>query len=95
MPSVGVITLEIRMDDAHSLKDKRHYVKGLKDRLRRKFNVAVAEIGDTEVWQYGLLACVTVSSDRNFAEKIMQSVENEAAAVLGPLLVGATVEWLA
>jgi uncharacterized protein len=95
MPSVGVITLELRMDEAHSLKDKRHYVKGLKDRLRRKFNVAVAEIGDPDVWQYGVIACVTVSSDRNFAERVLQSVEKEAAFVLGPLLVGATVEWLA
>jgi hypothetical protein len=43
MPSVGVITFELRMPDAHSLKDKRHFVKGLKDRLRAKFNVAVAE----------------------------------------------------
>jgi len=42
MPSVGVLTLELRLSDAHSLKDKRHTVKGLKDRLRGKFNVAVA-----------------------------------------------------
>ena len=44
MPAIGVITFELRLDDAHSLKDKRHYVKSLKDRLRAKFNVAVAEI---------------------------------------------------
>ena len=50
-PSIGVITFELRIDDAHSLKDKRHYVKSLKDRLRAKFNVAVAEIGDQDVWQ--------------------------------------------
>jgi uncharacterized protein len=42
MSSVGVLILELRLDDAHSLKDKRHYVKSLKDRLRAKFNVAVA-----------------------------------------------------
>ena len=49
MPSIGVIILELRLDDAHSLKDKRHYVKSLKDRLRGKFNVAVAEI-DYGAW---------------------------------------------
>lgn len=95
MPSVGVITFELQMDAAQSLKDKRHYVKGLKDRLRAKFNVAVAEIGDQESWQRGLVAAVTVSPDRVFAEKVLQSVENEAAAFLGGVLVGATVEWLA
>ena len=44
MPAVGVIIFELNIEDAQSLKDKRHYVKGLKDRLRAKFNVAVAEI---------------------------------------------------
>jgi uncharacterized protein YlxP (DUF503 family) len=95
VPSVGVITLELRMDDAHSLKDKRHYVKGLKDRLRSKFNVAVAEIGHQDTWQRGLIAAVTVSPDQAFAEQVLQAVEKEAAMVLGPLLVDVTVEWLA
>lgn len=95
MPCVGVITFELRMDDAHSLKDKRHYVKGLKDRLRAKFNVAVAEIGHQDSWQIGLVAAVTVSPDQAFAEKVLQSVEKEAAGFLGPVLVDVTVEWLA
>ena len=83
------------MDDAHSLKDKRHYVKGLKDRLRSKYNVAVAEIDHQDSWQRGLVAAVTVSPDQVFAEQVLQSVEREAASVLGPLLVDVTVEWLA
>jgi uncharacterized protein YlxP (DUF503 family) len=95
MPSVGVITLELRLDESHSLKDKRHYVKGLKDRLRTKFNVAVAEIDHQELWQRGLVAVVTVSGDRQHAEQVLQSVEREAALLLGPLLVEVTTEWLA
>jgi uncharacterized protein len=95
VPSIGVITLELRMDDAHSLKDKRHYVKSLKDRLRAKFNVAVSEIAYQEVWQRGLVAAVTVSPDRGRAQQVLQGVEREAAALLGPLLVEATTEWLA
>ena len=83
------------MDEAHSLKDKRHYVKGLKDRLRSKYNVAVAEIDHQDSWQRGLVAAVTVSPDQVFAEQVLQSVEREAASVLGPLLVDVTVEWLA
>ena len=94
MPVVGVITFELSIEDAQSLKDKRHYVKGLKDRLRAKFNVAVAEIDHQDSWQRGAVAAVTVSGDRGFAEKVLQSVENEAANFLGGVLVGATVEWL-
>jgi uncharacterized protein len=95
MPAIGVITFELRIDDAHSLKDKRHYVKSLKDRLRAKFNVAVAEIGEQDVWQHGIVAAVTVSPDQKYAEELLQAVEREAAALLGGILVDATVEWLA
>jgi uncharacterized protein YlxP (DUF503 family) len=95
MPAIGVIILELRLDDAHSLKDKRHYVKSLKDRLRGKFNVAVAEIDYQDVWQRGLIACVTVSASKPHAEQVLQHVEREAASLLGPLLVDVTTEWLA
>ena len=56
VPSIGVITLELRLDESHSLKDKRHFVKSLKDRLRSKFNVAVAEIDYQDLWQRGRAA---------------------------------------
>jgi uncharacterized protein len=95
MPAVGVITFELRLDESHSLKDKRHFVKSLKDRLRAKFNVAVAEIDYQDLWQRALIACVTVSPEQGHAEQVLQAVEKEAASLLGPLLVGATVEWLA
>ena len=95
MPAIGVITFELMLDDSHSLKDKRHVVKGLKDRLRHKFNVSVAEIGYQDLWQRGLVAAVTVSSDQTRAHSILQSVENEAAEFLGRTLAGSTIEWLA
>jgi len=95
VPAVGVLILELRLEESHSLKDKRHYVKSLKDRLRGKFNVAVSEIDYQDVWQRGLIAAVTVSPDQARAEQVLQLVEREAAALLGPVLVGATTEWLA
>lgn len=94
MPVIGVLTLELRLENSHSLKDKRHAVKSLKDRLRSKFNVAVAEIGDLELWQRAAVAAVTVSEDRVYAEKVLRAVEEEAAALLGPELAGVAVEWL-
>lgn len=94
MPSVGVVTLELRLDESHSLKEKRHVVQGLKERLRNKFNVAVAEIDHQDLWQRAAIAAVTVSSDRTHAHKVLQSVEDEAANLLGAALTGATVEWL-
>ena len=95
MASVGVLTLELRLENSFSLKDKRQVVRSLKDRLRRKFNVAVAEIDYQELWQRAALAAVTVSSDHSYAEKLLRSVEQEAASLLGSELAGSSVEWLA
>jgi uncharacterized protein YlxP (DUF503 family) len=94
MATIGVITLELRIEESHSLKEKRHFVKGLKDRLRKRCNVAVAEIDYQNLWQRGLIAAVTVAVNRAVAERTLQVVEEEAHAVLGPYLVEATVEWL-
>jgi uncharacterized protein YlxP (DUF503 family) len=94
MASIGVLTLEMRFENSHSLKDKRHVVQSLKERLRHKFNVAVAEIDYQELWQRAAVAAVTVSSDHGHAALVLQSVEKEAASMLGPELVNTTVEWL-
>ena len=57
--------------------------------------MAVAEIDYQDLWQRAAVAAVTVSSDHVHAEKVLQSVEDEAAALLGAELADATVEWLA
>ena len=93
MAAVGVLTLELRIEHAHSLKEKRHVVKSLKDRLRGKFNVSVAEIDDMDIHNSAVLAVATVSSGRPFAEKILQAVERETADLTGPMLVRVEAEW--
>ena len=93
MAAIGVLTLELRIDHAQSLKDKRQIVKSLKDRLRRKFNVSVSEIDDQDLHNSSVIAAVTVSPSRPFAEKILQSVEREAADLLGPMLMRTGTEW--
>jgi uncharacterized protein YlxP (DUF503 family) len=94
MAAIGVITFELRIEQAHSLKEKRHVVKSLKERLRGKFNVAVSEIDDMDLHNSAVLAAVTVSPSRPFAEKVLQAVEREAAEQLGPMLVRVEVEWM-
>jgi uncharacterized protein len=94
MPAIGVLTLEIHVESSHSLKEKRHVVKSLKDRLRERFNVAVAEIDGLDSWQNSVIAAVTVSNDRIHAEQMLQAVEAHAASVLGGALASTNTEWL-
>ena len=94
MATIGVLTMELRLEYAHSLKEKRHVVQGLKERLRNRFNVAVAEIDYQDLWQRAMLAAVTVSGSRERAGAVLEAVEKEAALLLGADLVQASIEWL-
>jgi uncharacterized protein YlxP (DUF503 family) len=93
MAIVGVLTLELRIDEAHSLKEKRHVVKSLKDRLRNKFNVSVAEIDDQDVHNSAVLAAAVVSNSRDFASQVLQAVEEEAERQVGPMLIRTNLDW--
>lgn len=46
---VGVLEIDLAILEAHSLKDKRRVVKGLKERIRHRFNVSVSEVGDADL----------------------------------------------
>jgi hypothetical protein len=52
---IAYLTLELRIEGAHSLKDKRQVVRSLKDRLRNSFNISIAEIDVTDLWQRATL----------------------------------------
>ncbi len=52
---IAYLTLEIRIEAAHSLKDKRQVVRSVKDGLRAHFNVAVAELDASDAWQRATL----------------------------------------
>ena len=94
MAVVGVLTMELRIEHAHSLKEKRHVVKSLKERLRRKFNVSVAEIDDMDLHNSAVVAVAVLSASKGFATKVLQAVEEESAAQLGPMLIRVEVDWL-
>jgi uncharacterized protein YlxP (DUF503 family) len=94
MPIIGVLHLELRIEHAESLKDRRNVIRSLKARLRSRHNVAVAEIGPSDFLNRALVSAVTISNDRTFAEKVLQAVEADAAGVLGGMLESSGIEWV-
>jgi uncharacterized protein YlxP (DUF503 family) len=84
---VGLLTLEIHLPDAHSLKDKRQVLRSLKDRLRGQFNVAIAELDHQELWQRALLGIVTISGDAQHLEQSLRAVMLESERLLGRDLI--------
>lgn len=78
---IAHLTLEIRIEGAHSLKDKRQVLRSVKDSLRGHFNVAVAEIDPTDAWQRATLGVVSISGSRDYLDGLMRNVERHAVRV--------------
>jgi uncharacterized protein len=92
--AVGLLTLELYLAEAQSLKDKRQVLRSLKDRLRQHFNVAVAELDFQDTWQRSVVGVVTLSNEEQHVEEALQKVLAEADKLLGPLLVSHSVDML-
>ena len=78
---IATLTLELRIEGAHSLKDKRQVLRSLKDKLRGSFNVSVAELEQTDLWQRATVGVVSISSSRDYLAGLMQQVERAAMRI--------------
>ena len=91
---VGVITWELHLEACHSLKEKRHIVKSLKDRLHQRFNVSAAETDHQELWQRAALTVAVVSTERAHAEQVLREADRIVAEASGALVLEVTAAWL-
>ena len=80
---VGLLTLEIYLPYAHSLKEKRAVLRKIRDRLRSRFNVAVAELDHRDVWQHATLGVVSVSDSQSLLDSVLRDVLRESEKILG------------
>ena len=79
---VATLTLEIRIEMAHSLKDKRQVVRSLKDKLRNGFNISVAELDVTDLWQRATIGVAAISHSRDYLRGQMEQVEQAAHRIV-------------
>ena len=71
---VGVLTVDLFIPESGSLKSRRSVVKGMKDRIRSRFNVSVAEVGEAGLWQRATIGVACVSGDKSHAGEILDKV---------------------
>ena len=90
---VAQLTLEIRIDHARSLKDRRQVVRSLKDQLRQGFNVSVAELDEAVTWQSATVGVVAISGSRDYLRGQMEEVENAAARMTRELGAEIADSW--
>ena len=94
---IAFLTLELRIEAAQSLKDKRQVVRSLKDRLRAHFNVAVAELDANGLWNQATLGVVSVSDSRDYLDGLMHNVERQSMRIAnnaGAEVADSFVEYL-
>ena len=80
---VGLLTLEIHLPYSHSLKEKRAVLRKIRDRLRSRFNVAVAELDHRDVWQHATLGVVSISDSQPLLDNVFREVLRESEKILG------------
>ena len=79
--TVGVLQVEIAIEDAMSLKDKRRVVKSLKDRIAHAHNVSAAEVGALDEHRRSVLAVAMVSNDSRYVEGALSKLVDFVRAV--------------
>lgn len=93
--TIGVLTFDVHLPQARSLKDKRQVIRSVKERLRSRHNVAVSELAeDADRWQRASIAVVSVASGRDPLERLFEAVVREVESSIPGHLVETGRDYL-
>ncbi len=90
---VAVLKINLSIPQANSLKDKRRVIKGVKDRLRNRFNVSVAEIGDQDIWRSAKLGVAVISEDSSYENGVLSRIQDTVGKLTNAILTHCKLEW--
>jgi uncharacterized protein YlxP (DUF503 family) len=80
---LGVLRLVLHLPDPGSLKSKRHLLRSAIDRVKGKFNVSIAEVGDNDLWQRAVVGVAAVGNDHAFVNETLDKVADFVASMHG------------
>ena len=92
--SISLLTIELMIPWARSLKDKRSAVRGLKDRLRARFNASVAEVAYQDKWQRAIIAVCIIGNDKRQLESNMSKVRQLCEEAQDLQIADMQQQWL-
>ena len=90
---VAMLMLEIRIENAHSLKDRRQVVRSLKEKLQHGFNISVAEMDKAVTWQSATIGVAAISGSRDYLMGLMKQVEDAAVRITNDLGAQVADAW--
>ncbi len=91
---VGLLALDLHFPEANSLKSKRQVLKSLKDRIKNRFNVSVAEVDANNLWQRSVVGVACVANETRQINKIFDDVKKLVLSTHSVELINSTVEML-
>lgn len=91
---IAVGTVELHLPDVESLKGKRHILKGLKEKVKHRFDVAVAEVNHQDSWQRATLAIACVSGDSRHANEVVSKALDFVESVVDGHVIQVEIEIL-
>ncbi|MBI5740018.1 MAG: DUF503 domain-containing protein [Nitrospirae bacterium] len=91
---VGLLTLDLHILEAQSLKEKRFVIKSLIERIKNKFNVSVAEVDANDLWQRAVIGIAFVSNETVMVNKVFEQIRNLVTVIHSVELINSTTELL-
>ncbi len=91
---IGLLTLDLHLLEANSLKSKRWVIKSLKDRIKNKFNVSIAEVDGSNLWQRSVIGIAIVSNETKMINKVLNEIRNLVLSIPSVELIDSTMEML-
>lgn len=91
---IGLCTVKLHIPMAHSLKDKRKVLKSLLEKGKNKFNIAIAEVDQNDLWQSSTIAFVTVTNDISYLDSVLEKVIKFIEESNGVQMVDYSIEHL-
>ncbi|TNF55570.1 DUF503 domain-containing protein [bacterium] len=91
---IGVLTLELHLPESNSLKSKRIIIKSIKDRIKNKFNVSIAEIDKNDLWQRCVLGAACVGNGTKIVNQTLNGVRELVLNTPTVELIDSTMEML-
>lgn len=92
--AVGILQIELRLLSPRSLKEKRAILRPVKEFLRKKHNVSVAEIGKHDVWQSSSLEIAMASNDRSMLHGKLTTIADTLESRFPVVITGEKLEIL-
>jgi len=90
---IGALLVDIHLPESCSLKAKRQHLRRLKDRLRNKLNVSIAEVGNNQLWQRTTVGICMIANEKRFVNQVLSKAVKQISEENGIVILDYSMEF--